>query len=82
MRNLSRSGCMVEGLVDVPIGTAFVVDFGEGQLTVASVRRSIGASLGLEFETPLVDDGAGGAAAAAATIARGAAPGDSADVLG
>lgn len=60
MRNLSRSGCMVEGLVDVPIGTAFVVDFGEGQLTVATVRRSMGASLGLEFETPLVDDGAGG----------------------
>ncbi len=60
MRNLSRSGCMVEGLLDVPIGTQFVVDFGEGQLAVAVVRRSAGSMQGLEFEQPLVDDGAGG----------------------
>ncbi len=60
MRNLSRSGCMVEGLVDVPIGTQFVIDFGEGQLSVANVRRSAGSMQGLEFEQPLVDDGAGG----------------------
>ncbi len=60
MRNLSRTGCMVEGLLDVPIGTPFVVDFGEGQLAVAMVRRSAGAMQGLEFEQHLVDDGAGG----------------------
>lgn len=60
MRNLSRSGCMVEGLVDVPLGTPFVVDFGEGQLAVAQVRRSAGSMQGLEFEQQLVDDGAGG----------------------
>jgi diguanylate cyclase (GGDEF)-like protein/PAS domain S-box-containing protein len=60
MRNLSRTGCMVDGLVDVPIGTPFVVDFGEGQLAVAHVRRSAGSMQGLEFELPLVDDGAGG----------------------
>ncbi|MFM5955335.1 MAG: putative bifunctional diguanylate cyclase/phosphodiesterase [Novosphingobium sp.] len=60
MRNLSRSGCLVEGLMDVPLGTAFVVDFGEGQLAVAVVRRSGGNSQGLEFEHQLVDDGAGG----------------------
>jgi EAL domain-containing protein (putative c-di-GMP-specific phosphodiesterase class I) len=60
MRNLSRSGCMVEGLLDVPVGTPFVVDFGEGQLAVAVVRRSAGGSQGLEFEQQLVDDGAGG----------------------
>jgi len=60
MRNLSRGGCMVEGLMDVPIGTPFVVDFGEGQLAVAVVRRSAGAMQGLEFEQQLVDDGAGG----------------------
>lgn len=60
MRNLSRSGCMVEGLLDVPVGTPFVVDFGEGQLAVAVVRRSAGAMQGLEFEQQLVDDGAGG----------------------
>ncbi len=60
MRNLSRSGCLVEGLIDVPIGTQFVVDFGEGQLAVAAVRRSAANMVGLEFEMPLVDDGAGG----------------------
>ncbi|WP_296681103.1 bifunctional diguanylate cyclase/phosphodiesterase [Novosphingobium sp.] len=60
MRNLSRSGCMVEGLVEVPTGTQFVVDFGEGQLAVAVVRRSANSMQGLEFEQQLVDDGAGG----------------------
>jgi len=60
MRNMSRSGCMVEGMIGVPLGEPFVVDFGEGQLAVAVVRRAIGTSLGLEFELPLVDDGAGG----------------------
>ena len=60
MRNLSRTGCMIEGLVDVPIGTQFVVDFGEGQLAVATVQRSAGSMQGLLFELPLVDDGAGG----------------------
>ena len=60
MRNLSRTGAMVEGLVDVPLGTPFVVDFGEGQLAVGVVRRSAGSMQGLEFEAPLVDDGAGG----------------------
>ncbi len=60
MRNQSRTGCMIEGLAEVPIGTQFVVDFGEGQLAVATVRRSAGNMQGLEFELPLVDDGAGG----------------------
>ena len=60
MRNLSRAGCMVEGLLDVPLGTSFVVDFGEGQLAVAVTRRSAGSMQGLEFEHQLVDDGAGG----------------------
>lgn len=60
MRNLSRTGCLIEGLVDVPVGTSFVVDFGAGQLAVAEVRRSAGPMQGLEFELPLVDDGAGG----------------------
>ncbi len=60
MRNMSRGGCMVEGLIDVPLGTSFVVDFGEGQLAVAVTRRSAGSMQGLEFEHQLVDDGAGG----------------------
>ncbi|MGE3691608.1 MAG: putative bifunctional diguanylate cyclase/phosphodiesterase [Novosphingobium sp.] len=60
MRNVSRSGCMIEGLLEVPADTQFVVDFGEGQLAVGVVRRSAGAMMGLEFEQALVDDGAGG----------------------
>ncbi len=60
MRNLSKTGAMIEGLLDIPIGTNFVIDFGEGQLAVAVVRRSAGAMQGLEFEIPLVEDGAGG----------------------
>ena len=60
MRNLSKTGALIEGLIDVPLGTKFVVDFGEGQLSVATVRRSAGNSQGLEFEVSLVDDGAGG----------------------
>jgi diguanylate cyclase (GGDEF)-like protein len=60
MRNLSKSGALIEGLIDIPTGTQFVVDFGEGQLAVATVRRSAGTMQGLEFEVPLVDDGAGG----------------------
>jgi diguanylate cyclase (GGDEF)-like protein len=60
MRNLSRTGTAIEGLINVPVGTQFVVDFGEGQLVVATVRRSEETIQGLEFEIPLVDDGAGG----------------------
>lgn len=60
LRDLSRSGAMIEGLLDVPLGTEFVVDFGEGQLAVATVRRSHQDRQGIEFETALVDDGAGG----------------------
>lgn len=60
LRDLSRTGAMIEGLVDVPVGTDFVVDFGEGQLAVAKVRRSKDDQQGLEFEVPMVDDGSGG----------------------
>ena len=60
MRNLSKTGAMVEGLLDIPIGTRFVVDFGEGQLAVAAVRRSTGHRQGLKFDVPLISDGADG----------------------
>lgn len=60
MRNLSRGGAAIEGLFDVPAGTEFVIDLGEGQLMVATVRHSDGSVQGLEFESSLVDDGAGG----------------------
>ena len=60
LRNLSNTGALIEGLSDVPVDTQFVVDLGGGQLTVAVVSRSNGDVQGLEFETPLVEDSAGG----------------------
>ncbi|MFW2350425.1 putative bifunctional diguanylate cyclase/phosphodiesterase [Qipengyuania sp.] len=60
LRNLSRSGAMIQGLEGVPVGTLFVLDFGQGQLAVCSVKRTMGDTQGLEFEQELVDDGAGG----------------------
>jgi hypothetical protein len=60
VRNLSVTGALIEGLLDVPVKTRFVIDFGEGQLAVATVRRSIEHKQGVEFEERLVDDGNGG----------------------
>ncbi|WP_428027767.1 putative bifunctional diguanylate cyclase/phosphodiesterase [Altererythrobacter sp.] len=60
LRNLSKTGALVEGLMDVPVGTQIVLDLGGGQLAVATVRRSSGFSQGVEFETPLISDGADG----------------------
>ena len=60
LRNLSRTGAMIEGLLDVPVGTDLVLDLGEGQLAVCSVRRSQDATQGVKFETPLISDGADG----------------------
>ncbi|MEZ5682232.1 MAG: EAL domain-containing protein [Erythrobacter sp.] len=60
LRNLSRTGAMIQGLEDVPVGTMFVLDFGQGQLAVCTVRRTMDDTQGVEFEQELVDDGAGG----------------------
>ena len=60
LRNLSRSGALIEGLCAVPIGTEFVIDFGDGQLVVATVKRTWKHHQGVEFEQHLVDDDDGG----------------------
>ncbi len=60
LRNLSRSGAMIEGILNVPEGTELVIDLGDGQLVVSRVRRSDEATQGLEFEQALVSDGADG----------------------
>lgn len=60
LRNLSKSGALIEGLADVPKGTQFVVDLGGGQLAVATVTRTNGDVQGLEFEQSLIEDGSGG----------------------
>ncbi len=60
IRNLSATGAFIEGIIDVPTGTRFVIDFGEGQLVTATVRRSMKHQQGVEFEQSLVSDGNGG----------------------
>jgi len=60
IRNLSATGAFIEGLLDVPVGTRFVIDFGEGQLVTATVRRSVKHQQGVEFEQTMVSDGNGG----------------------
>ena len=60
LRNLSRTGAMIEGLLEVPVGTELVIDLGDGQLAVGVVRRSQDATQGVEFESPLISDGADG----------------------
>jgi hypothetical protein len=60
MRNLSKTGAEIEGLLGVPVGTGLVVDLGAGQLAVGTVNRSEDATIAVEFETPLTSDGAGG----------------------
>ena len=84
LRNLSATGARIEGLVGVPVGTSLVLDLGAGQLAVVTVSRSEDATIGVEFETPLVSDGAGGlvtryraspyALAAAARMVSSSAP--------
>jgi diguanylate cyclase (GGDEF)-like protein len=60
LRNLSVSGALIEGLLDVPLGTVFMVDFGEGQFEMGKVVRSRDSSQGLSFARDLVSDGNGG----------------------
>ncbi len=60
MRDLSKTGSQIEGLVGVPIGTGLVLDLGNGQLVICKVMRSHEATIGVEFEAALISDGAGG----------------------
>src|SRR3546814_2270799 len=58
--NFPATGALIDGLEDVPVGTRFVIHFGEGQLEVATVRRVAGEQLGIQFDKTLVNDGTGG----------------------
>ncbi len=60
IRNLSESGALIEGLPDSPVGSELIVDFGDGQLALAAIRRKIGLRHGIAFGEPLVSDGLGG----------------------
>jgi hypothetical protein len=60
MRDLSKTGTRIDGLVGVPLGTDLVLDLGAGQLVIGKVKRSHESMIGIEFETALISDGAGG----------------------
>ena len=60
MRNLSKTGALIDGLLGVPLGTGLVLDLTGGQLVICTVTRVQDAMIAVEFETPLVSDGAGG----------------------
>ena len=60
LRNLSRTGAMIEGLLNVPLDTKVVLDLGDGQLAVAAIKRSEEFIQGVEFETPLISNGSDG----------------------
>jgi diguanylate cyclase (GGDEF)-like protein len=60
MRNMSKTGALIDGLMGVPEGTGLVLDLSGGQLVVCTVTRAQDAMIAVEFETPLVSDGAGG----------------------
>jgi len=60
MRDLSKNGARFEGMLGVPVGTDLVLDLGAGQLALCKVVRSTESMIGVEFETSLVSDGAGG----------------------
>ena len=60
LRNLSKSGALIEGIICLPKRTKLVVDLGDGQLAVATVRRSNESQMGVEFDERLINDGFGG----------------------
>jgi len=60
LRNLSVSGALIEGLIDVPLGTRLMIDFGDGQFELSTVVRSRESHQGLAFDHELVNDGNGG----------------------
>lgn len=59
IRNLSSTGALIDGIDEVPAKSLIIVDLGEGQLSFATVVRAQSGHIGVQFDQPLVDDGAG-----------------------
>jgi hypothetical protein len=49
LKNLSPGGAMIEGLFDVPNGTEFLIEFGNGMLIEATSRWSDENLTGMQF---------------------------------
>ncbi len=60
LRNLSKSGALIEGLPNLPVATRLVLDLGAGQLALSAITRSDDSVQGLEFDEHLISDGADG----------------------
>ena len=53
IRNVSSSGALIEGLSDVPPGTAFTIEFGGHYRANGHCRWSQGDRMGIEFDKPV-----------------------------
>ena len=53
LRNISESGAMIEGLWNMPVGTAVRVEFSADKTVTAQVRWSRENRVGIEFHQPL-----------------------------
>ena len=60
IRNISATGAMIEGLLDVPRGLAVNLEMGDDLAVASLVRWSQYGRTGLEFTEPLNFDNAGG----------------------
>nr|WP_254049969.1 EAL domain-containing protein [Novosphingobium sp. TH158] len=59
IRNISTTGALVSGLWNVPPGTVFSLELGEGQVLTVTARWSKDDRMGIEFSQPLDVDEAG-----------------------
>jgi diguanylate cyclase (GGDEF)-like protein/PAS domain S-box-containing protein len=59
IRNISATGAMIEGLWNVPKGTAFKVQMRPGQIVTATARWSQDDRMGVEFAEKLQRDSSG-----------------------
>ncbi|MBT2186756.1 EAL domain-containing protein [Sphingobium nicotianae] len=50
IRNVSPNGAMIEGLLDVPPGTVFLIELGKDYVVSGTCRWSQGDRMGIEFE--------------------------------
>jgi diguanylate cyclase (GGDEF)-like protein/PAS domain S-box-containing protein len=74
IRNMSATGAMVEGLWNVPKGTIFQIDFGDGQFVTATARWCQEDRMGVEFASSLPLDATGKIAQLTSANERRAVP--------
>ncbi len=53
IRNISKNGAMIEGLLEVPVGTMFLIELHKDYVMSGTCRWSQGDRMGVEFETAI-----------------------------